>query len=238
VTIRDPFDILGELDSFGHVVFSDAAWAHIRQVIKDKIGRDADAIRIMLVEGHDETVPLRYRIEAAIGSYLFKQEFQARYPLQTAKQILPALLHTEHVLREAKRVLKTPEVALYAFDWGRDRGGPKSMIALIEGKLQELSERIEWLSRVFPNEPFPGLAAPRDVAPTEGWQKHHHDLAGDPEGDLVEGLLEIYKHAFEREPTTTRDGPVSAFLCAILQPVFGDLTKARVRYWVRRAMQS
>jgi hypothetical protein len=229
--IQDPFDLLGELDEFGSVVFSDEAWAQVASVLKRKLGRDVNALTVMVL---GEPIPLRWHIEATIGSYQWKVAFMRRYPARTARQIAPALERLQRLLRDLKQCLVEPEVALYGFDWGNDRGGPKSAIAFIDAKLREVTARLDWLYRLRPNEPFPGLAAPRDVEPAQGWQRQHRALADDPERDLIRSLLMLYEESFRRKPAITENGPAFAYLQVLLSPLFGDLTDGKIRYWLRR----
>jgi hypothetical protein len=229
--MTDVFDLLGDLDPFGRFEYTPEQWAHNRAVIMERLGCEADAISIKI---EDAAVALRTHLEVEIGLYRFKTEFTNRYPLQTAKQILPRLEHVQRLLLELHRSLKTPEVALYAFDWSD--GGPKNSILFVENQLRQVGARVTWLSRLFPNEPYPGPAAPSDVAPAEGCQTHHRRLADDPEGDLVAGLLSIYERAFQRKAAITEGGPAFHFLRAVVRPVFGDLTDGRVRYCLRRTL--
>ncbi len=231
--MSDVYGLLGgELGPIiGSFKYSEEDWDQIKVVVVAKLSHDADKVTISY-PGSDP-VPLRTWLEMEIGIYQLKMEIVNRYPPQTTRQILPKIRRFENLLRALHQALKTPEVALYALDWGRDRGGPKAAILLEEELRRQVKARAHWLSRTSPNEPYPGPAAPSDVAPAEGWQKHHRELTQDPEADLVRSMLRTFVCAFKRKPGLTRGGAAFRFLHATLQPVFADLTESRIWHWLR-----
>jgi hypothetical protein len=229
--MSDVFGILELDDSFGNFQYSEKDWKKIKAVVEDKFGLNADEVQVHYL---DFIVPLRGILEIEIGLYRFKNQFENCFPPQTRKQILPELKRFQRVLLDLRLRLKTPEIALFAFDWGNDRGGPKSAIQAVENWLQQLRPKIDWLSRTLPNEPFPGIAAPADTTPAEGLQRLHRDLTEDPDGHLVRGVLRIFVRAFEQRPGITDQGPAFQLLQAALHPEFGDLTDGRILYWLRK----
>jgi hypothetical protein len=232
--MTDVFGLLGELDPFGDFQYSDAEWECIRTVVKAKLGHDADTVAISC-PGF-ESVPLRTFLEIEIGLYFLKTELANRYPPQTTRQIRSRLNRAERLLREFRQLLKTPEVALYGFDWSNDRGGPKTAISLAAELQQQVKTRLKWLSRLAPNEPYPGsYAAPSDVPPSgEGWQLHHRELTKDPEADLVRAVLRIFTSAFDQRPGISETGSAAQFLHATLRPALVDLADSRVMYLLRK----